>query len=201
MYDVYAFTLQRCNSIKVIENLSTLTNPQVAWISILTCVHNYTYMYVLSTWSSPRCWTCLVTVSPVWRGWRAYRASTISTSRRMRYYYIHVYVEYMLIAILRIYKHVHVHMHMGTPVHYVHAHTSTFSKFFLFQVVDIREVEHLKGLKLLRALNLSNNPIQVSSCQSIWMVQLPCVEIASIVHRHKTTCIQSWDITIGSMST
>lgn len=59
-------------------------------------------------------------------------------------------------------------------------HTSTFSKFFLFQVVDIREVEHLKGLKLLRALNLSNNPIQVSMLSSIWMIQLPCGKLASI---------------------
>ena len=32
----------------------------------------------------------------------------------------------------------------------------------ILQIVDIREVGHLKGLKLLRALNLSNNPIEVS---------------------------------------
>ena len=32
---------------------------------------------------------------------------------------------------------------------------------FPWQVVDIKEVQHLKPLKLLRSLNLSNNPIQV----------------------------------------
>lgn len=32
------------------------------------------------------------------------------------------------------------------------------------QIVDIKEIQHLKGLKLLRALNMSNNPIQVNRC-------------------------------------
>ena len=35
------------------------------------------------------------------------------------------------------------------------------TEFVFFQVVDVKEVEHLKPLKLLKTLNLSNNPIQV----------------------------------------
>ena len=93
------------------------------------------------------------------------------------YYYIHVHVECMLPYLESTSTYMCICMC---------THTSTFSKFFLFQVVDIREVEHLKGLKLLRALNLSNNPIQVSMLSSIRMVQLPCMKIASIAHHHET---------------
>ena len=49
-----------------------------------------------------------------------------------------------------------------------------YSHWLWFQIVDIEEVQHLKGLKLLRALNLSNNPIQVCTCeqQTLWYWQV-----------------------------
>jgi len=41
------------------------------------------------------------------------------------------------------------------------AHVSVYV-CVLMQVVDMREVTHLKNLKALSSLNLSNNPIEVS---------------------------------------
>lgn len=95
MYNIHAYTLQRCNSIKVIENLSTLTNLQVAWISILACVHNYTYVLIItqvldlsgnsiSSLEGLEGLPCL------------YDINVEENEVFYNYYYIHVHVECML---------------------------------------------------------------------------------------------------------
>lgn len=147
-------------SLRISPPSLTYRQPESIIVLINVCLHNHCMLQL-----SPRCWTCLVTVSPVWRGWRAYRTSMMSIWRRMRYTSTHMTLLLCTCTCtcttLRIYRH-------------------CFSKF---QVVDIREVEHLKGLKLLRALNLSNNPIQVSML-SICTDNIVHVQF-TLIHHHK----------------